>query len=60
MRFKILVEDTFPYADMKIVLSKIEKLGYNITLVDNGNIICDSEGVKNSQIADSGKLGGKS
>ena len=41
MRFKISVEDTFPYIDMRLVLKEIEKLGYTITLVDNGNIVCE-------------------
>ena len=41
MRFKIMVEDTFEYKKMKVVLDKLEKLGYEMTLVDNGNIVCE-------------------
>ena len=41
MRFKIHVEDTFPYSEMKKVLDKLDKLGYEMTLVDNGNIVCE-------------------
>ena len=45
MRFKITVEDTFPYNDMKLVLEELEKQGYTITLVDNGNIVCEKGGI---------------
>lgn len=38
--FKIHSYKAFPYSEMKKVLLAIEKLGYNIELVDNGNISC--------------------
>lgn len=40
-RFKIMIEETILYGDLKKVLNKIEKLGFEITFVDNGNIVCD-------------------
>lgn len=43
MRFKIMVEGTYPYKEMKKVLDSLVKRGYEITLVDNGNIVCELE-----------------
>ncbi len=43
-RFKIMVEQSIPYKDMKLVLQNLEALGYDITLVDNGNIVCEKTG----------------
>ena len=43
MRFKIMVEGAVPYKEMKKILNDIEKKGYKITLVDNGNIVCELE-----------------
>lgn len=40
-RFKIMIEKTMLYRDIKKVLDKIDKLGFEITFVDNGNIFCD-------------------
>jgi len=37
---KIHSFDEFPYKRMREVLDTIENLGFEIKLVDNGNIIC--------------------
>ena len=39
--FKIMAFNEFPYSEMKKILEKIEELNYRITLVDNGNIVCE-------------------
>lgn len=41
MRFKISVEQSFPYKDMRVILDSLAELGYEIELVDNGNIVCE-------------------
>lgn len=46
-RFKIMVQESIAYKDMKLVLQRLEGLGYNITLVDNGNIVCENTEGKN-------------
>ncbi len=38
---KIHSFDEFPYKRMKEVLDAIEKLGFEISFVDNGNIVCE-------------------
>jgi len=38
--FKIHNFGAFPYSEMKKVLDSIELLGYEIEIVDNGNICC--------------------
>lgn len=53
-RFKIIIQDSALYQDMKLVLQNLESLGYDITLVDNGNIVCDS-GDENSKIVEESK-----
>jgi len=37
---KIHSFDEFPYKRMREVLDAIEKLGFSIKFVDNGNIVC--------------------
>ncbi len=40
-RFKIMVEGEFPYNEMELVLKHLQRKGYKITLIDNGNIVCE-------------------
>ena len=37
---KISCFDSFPYSELKPILEFIEKQGYEIDFVDNGNIVC--------------------
>ncbi len=50
-RFKIIIEGSALYADMKQVFEKVEELGFELTMVDNGNMVCDL-GDGDSQTAD--------
>ena len=41
---KVQVITTLDYPDMREILDAIEKLGYRITMVDNGMAVCEKEG----------------
>ena len=38
---KLHVFETFPYEELKIILDNIQALGYDITVVDNGNFVIE-------------------
>ena len=50
---KLTAIDVMDFDDLKIICEAIKKLGYKITVVDNGNFVCE----KDSEIAD--KTGSK-
>ena len=40
---KLTVIDVMDYDDLNEIAQKIKELGYKITFVDNGNIVCEKE-----------------
>lgn len=40
---KLTAIDIMDYDDLNEICQAIKKLGYKITLVDNGNVICEKE-----------------
>lgn len=46
---KIHSFDEFPYGRMRQVLDTIEKLGFEISFIDNGNIVCVDKQDDNKQ-----------
>jgi len=40
-RCKLMIVDTFKYGKLKEILDAIEKLGYEISFADNGNILVE-------------------
>jgi hypothetical protein len=40
---KVNVISTLDYKDFREILDAIEKLGFKITMVDNGNAVCEKD-----------------
>lgn len=38
---KVSIIETIDYPEFKEILDSINKLGYTITMVDNGNAVCE-------------------
>lgn len=38
---KVSIIETIDYPELKEILDTISKLGYTITMVDNGNAVCE-------------------
>ncbi|MDD2657682.1 MAG: hypothetical protein PHD43_23315 [Methylococcales bacterium] len=43
---KLMAIDQMDYDDLNEICQAIKKLGYKITLIDNGNVVCEKEGLK--------------
>lgn len=43
---KLTAIDVMDYEDLKVICDAIQKLGYKITIIDNGNFVCEKQEVK--------------
>jgi len=47
---KVSIIDELDYEDFKTICDAIQKLGYSITIADNGNAICEKSTSKEGEV----------